>query len=585
MMTRKTFLYLLLLAGLSLLVACNEKQTPPLTSIPVEEIQQTLDAKQIFRYSDYGNTSSWVVPDDKGNLMIQLGKETYMHNSYRTVWDNRDNAIPFYFTMKGHGEGSARIDIPLAGDSQAVDVPFSFEVPWSLSSDSVPETYTRLVAFGLGQRGQFDFVFGDDTPFSRIVTDIRVFFPESFTVKVASTHHMSEKNAFRYYVELNPSYPFSTDVSLTSACVVPEEYQSLPGHAIQLDSVVTVTGTLHLEKSALKEGWEWPDHLDVSCSLNHQGDVYRTHGAVNLPSEYPLPDISFEYDLRIRPYAFQWGKPNIHLYDTRLRMNFLNKTPFKVRLRGTVASYKDGIILHSVPFGNDIPLEAKRFNSTQAFYSGDSSCEKRIILSEFNRFPVSLPEPYAEGDQEHASLQIAGLSSLFAGDPDDIRFTDLRVERDPDEIVRIDSEEASFKLHGRVDTPFQVEKDFSAQTYTTLYFPRNLFAEDLILDKVIVEGTLTSTLPFQVELEDALGMDDVTVSLNKVVLPPSLGGKASSAGFRIQLESSDNLKDRMNTSLIFRLSADETCIGKPVNESAGLSLTDVVIKYQDPLDQ
>jgi hypothetical protein len=175
-MTRKTFLYLLLLAGLSLLVACNEKQTPPLTSIPVEEIQQTLDAKQIFRYSDYGNTSFWVVPDDKGNLMIQLGKETYMHNSYRTVWDNRDNAIPFYFTMKGHGEGSARIDIPLAGDSQAVDVPFSFEVPWSLSSDSVPETYTRLVAFGLGQRGQFDFVFGDDTPFSRIVTDIRVFF-------------------------------------------------------------------------------------------------------------------------------------------------------------------------------------------------------------------------------------------------------------------------------------------------------------------------------------------------------------------------------------------------------------------------
>jgi hypothetical protein len=80
-------------------------------------------------------------------------------------------------------------------------------------------------------------------------------------------------------------------------------------------------------------------------------------------------------------------------------------------------------------------------------------------------------------------------------------------------------------------------------------------------------------------------MDDVTVSLNKVVLPPSLGGKASSAGFRIQLESSDNLKARMNTSLIFRLSADETCIGKPVNESAGLSLTDVVIKYQDPLDQ
>ena len=155
MMTRKAFVFLLLLAGLSLLVACNGKQTLPLTTIPVEELTQSIDGKEIFRRSDYGNTSSWVVPDDKGNLMIKLGKATYMNNSYRTVWDNKENAIPFYFAMKGLGEGSARIDIPPVGDSQAVDIPFSFEVPWSLSSDFVPETYTRLVAFGLGQRGQF----------------------------------------------------------------------------------------------------------------------------------------------------------------------------------------------------------------------------------------------------------------------------------------------------------------------------------------------------------------------------------------------------------------------------------------------
>ena len=80
-------------------------------------------------------------------------------------------------------------------------------------------------------------------------------------------------------------------------------------------------------------------------------------------------------------------------------------------------------------------------------------------------------------------------------------------------------------------------------------------------------------------------MDGVTVSPNKVVLSPSLGKEASSANFQIQLESSDNLKDRMNISFIFRLSADETCFGKPINESSGLSLTDVVIKYQDPLDK
>ena len=80
-MTRKAFVFLLLLAGLSLLVACNGKQTLPLTTIPVEELTQSIDGKEIFRRSDYGNTSSWVVPDDKGNLMIKLGKATYMKTS------------------------------------------------------------------------------------------------------------------------------------------------------------------------------------------------------------------------------------------------------------------------------------------------------------------------------------------------------------------------------------------------------------------------------------------------------------------------------------------------------------------------
>ena len=569
----------LLAAGVLMLVSCNGKQTPPLTVLPVEELSQSIDGKEIFRRSDYNNTSSWVVPDDKGNLMIQLGKETYMHNSYRALSQS------FGFSMTGGAEGSGRLDVPPVGESESVDVPVSFEVPWSLFSDSVPEIHSRLLALGFHQRGQFSFDFGEDVPFIFIEPDIRVILPQCITVSDGTAFTLPEKNGFRYYVQVSPDHPFSENVSMTGSCEVPDGYQSIPDHSIRLDSVLKVNGTVHLEKRFLKNGCEWPDHLDFSFSLTHQGDVYRTHSIVNLPTEYTLPDISFEYDLRIRPYVFQWGDPNIHLYDTRLRMGFLNKTPFKVRLRGTIASYKDGKVLHSVPFGNDVPLEAKRFNSTKAFYSGDSSCEKKIILSEFDRFPVSLPEPYEEEDQVHSSLQIAGLSSLFVGDPDDIRFTDLRVERDPDEIVRIDSEEASFKLHGQVDTPFQVEKDFSAQTYTTLYFPRNLLAEDLVLNKVIVEGTLTSTLPFQVELEDVLGMDGVTVSPNKVVLSPSLGKEASSANFQIQLESSDNLKDRMNISFIFRLSADETCFGKPINESSGLSLTDVVIKYQDPLDK
>ena len=575
MQMKQNFLILITLVGWSLLVSCNGQQTPPLTVLPVEEIQQTLDVKRLFRYSDFGNTCFWVVPDDKGNLTIQLGRES----SYRTLWNGGQS---FGFPMKGGAEGAGRIAVPPAGESGVVEIPVSFEVPWSLSADSVPEIHSRLLSLGFSQRGEFSFQFGEDTPFAYIVADIQVILPPCLTTGDGAIFPLPEKNGFRYYVQVSTDTPFSEDVYMTGSSEVPEQYRSLSDRSVRLDDVLTVNGMLRLDRASLKKGYEWPDHLDFSFSLTHQGSVYRTHSAVKLPTDYTLPDISFKYDLDIRPYLFQGAEANIHLYDTRLRMDFLNKSPFKMKLRGKVASYKNGEVLRSVPFGDDVVLEAKKYNARKALYSGDSSCEKRIILSEFNRFPVSLPEPYMEGDHEHASLQIAGLSSLFAGDPDDIRFTDLHVERDPDEIVNINSvdfEEASLKLQGRVDTPLQAGKDFSAQTYLTLYFPRNLFPEDLVLNKVIVEGTLSSTLPFNVELEDVKGMDGVTISRNKTVLPPSLGEEASSAHFQVQLESNDNLKDRMNTSFIFRLSVDETCIGKPINESSGISLTDVVVKY------
>ena len=68
---------------------------------------------------------------------------------------------------------------------------------------------------------------------------------------------------------------------------------------------------------------------------------------------------------------------------------FLNKSPFHVRLRGTVASYKNGEVLHSIPFGDDSTSEALPFDADRANWSYEGVCEKTIVLSEYDRFPVT----------------------------------------------------------------------------------------------------------------------------------------------------------------------------------------------------
>lgn len=364
---------------------------------------------------------------------------------------------------------------------------------------------------------------------------------------------------------------------------VPDDCQSLPDRAIRMDSNLTISGTLHLEKKRLKEGREWPDHLDFSFSFAHEGSLFQAKGLFNLPSAYTVPDISYQYDLQIRPLLFQASFSNIHLYDTRIRLDFLNKSPFHVRLSGTVASYKNGAVLHSIPFGDDSTIDALPFDAVRTSWSYDGVCEKTIFLSEYNRFPVSFPGSEFPDYQEHVSLQVDGLSSLFAGDPDDIRFTDLQVERDPDEIIDIkidDFEEAYFKLSGQITTPLQVGKDFSAQKGLTVYFPRDIFEEDVPLYKVILEGTLSSTLPFFFELKDIVVNPGITCTWDKVLLPPSLANETSSVHFTMQLESEKDLKSLLSeATLLFRLFADESCAGKPINESGCISLKEVVVKY------
>ena len=576
MRTKHSSLYLVVWATFLLLLSCEEKQVPSsITTIPLGEFHETLDAKEIFRRSDYYNMSDWVVPDEKGNLKIQLGKES----EARSLWMRNDDLLGF--SMQGGAEKTVRIDIPPIGEAASMDVPFSFEVPWSLSADAVPDIYKRLFEIGLYQLGEFRYDFGEEQPFISIIPDIRLYLPPCMSPDPDDHNVMPEGNGYRFYVQYyGPSHE---SVSMVASFEVPDECQSLPDRAIRMDSNLTISGTLHLEKKSLKEGREWPDHLDCSFSFTHEGSLLRAKGLFNLPSAYTVPDISYHYDLQIRPFLFQEASSNIHLYDTRIRLDFMNKSPFHVRLRGTVASYKNGEVIHSIPFGDGSTIEALPFDADRALWSFDGVCEKTVFLSEYNRFPVSFPGSEFPDYQEHVSLQVDGLASLFTGDPDDIRFTNLRVERDPDEIIDIkvsDFEEAYFKLSGQVATPLQAGNDFSAQTGLTVYFPRDIFKEDAPLHKAILEGTLTSTLPFFFELKEIVVNPGITCTWDKVLLPPSLANEMSSAHFTMQLESGKDLKSLPSeATLLFRLFADESCAGKPINESGCISLTDVVVKY------
>ena len=575
MQRKHSFLYPVVGATL-LLLSCKEKQVPSsITTIALEEFHESQDANEIFRRSDYYNMSDWIVPDEKGDLKIQLGKES----KARSLWMRNDD--PFGFSMQGGAEKTVRIDIPPIGEAASMDVPFSIEVPWSLAADAVPDIFKRLFEIGLYQSGEFRYDFGEDLPFISIIPDIRLFLPSCLSPDPDDHNVLPEENGYRFYTQYyGPSHE---SVSMIASFEVPDECQSLSDRAIRMDSNLTISGTLHLEKKSLKEGREWPDHLDFSFSFTHEGSLIRAKGLFNLPSAYTIPDISYQNDLQIRPFIFQEASSNIHLYDTRIRLDFMNKSPFHVRLRGTVASYKNGEVLHSIPFGGDNPIEAKPFDAFRANWSYEGVCEKTIFLSEYDRFPVSFPGSEFPDYQEHVSLQVDGLSSLFAGDPDDIRFTDLQVERDPDEIIDItirDFEEAYFKLIGQVTSPLQAGKDFSAQTHITVYFPRDIFKEDAPLQKAILEGTLTSTLPFFLELKNIDVNPGITCTWDKVLLAPSLASGTSSAHFSMQLESQKDLKSLLReATFLFRLYADDSCAGKPINESGCISLTDVVVKY------
>ena len=209
-----------------LLLSCSEKQTPSLTTIPLADYQQTRDAKEIFRRSDYNNTSTWVVPDNKGDLKIQLEEQS----KARYLWTNTD---PLVFSMGGGAEKTVRIDIPPIGEAMSMDVPFSFEVPWSLSTDSVPDAYKRLLEIGVYQSGFFNYDFGEDMPFISMAPDIRLILPSCISPDPDDHNILPEQNGYQFYTWYYG--PLSESVSLFASFEVPDEFQTMPDHTIRMD--------------------------------------------------------------------------------------------------------------------------------------------------------------------------------------------------------------------------------------------------------------------------------------------------------------------------------------------------------------
>ena len=222
-----------------LLLSCREKQVPSsITTIALEEFHESQDANEIFRRSDYHNMSDWIVPDEKGDLKIQLGKES----KARSLWMRNDD--PFGFSMQGGAEKTVRIDIPPIGEAASMDVPFSIEVPWSLAADAVPDIFKRLFEIGLYQSGEFRYDFGEDLPFISIIPDIRLFLPSCLSPDPDDHNVLPEENGYRFYTQYyGPSHE---SVSMIASFEVPDECQSLSDRAIRMDSNLTISGTLHL---------------------------------------------------------------------------------------------------------------------------------------------------------------------------------------------------------------------------------------------------------------------------------------------------------------------------------------------------
>lgn len=134
MQRKHSILYPVVGAAL-LLLSCSEKQVPSsITTVSLEDYRETLDAKEIFRRSDYYNMSDWIVPDEKGNLKIQLGKESGVRN----LWMRNDE--PLGFSMQGGAEKTVLLAPSLANETSSARFTMQLESGKDLKSQWMEAT-------------------------------------------------------------------------------------------------------------------------------------------------------------------------------------------------------------------------------------------------------------------------------------------------------------------------------------------------------------------------------------------------------------------------------------------------------------
>lgn len=572
-------------------VACGEKVTPDPepVKIPILENLLYVSGEDILQRCQNGLPSQWISADADNNLVFNSGIGNGRVDLY---FKDYNDDFPPTFPVDGE-EVEASVTIALPPASQAQAVPFSLTVPFSFQGKDIPEDFKSLSWVKVLEKCGLSLWFDDDTPLTHVISDLEVTLPsfctftwegtQFFILGQNPTNTAYQEYAYLYSEHEEYGHPGKRDfpwpLGFIGQFQVTEEEYALPGRGFHIDSTFTVSGVLHLDSSMLKEGASWPETITLHGAFSGKGYIISTKGKMNYPAEYDLPrHISFSSLRDYRPISFLDASSVLHLYDGRVFLDFLNRSPFTTWITGTVESHSKSTVLYSHPFG-----EKERITAVPFLYvggGGDGYCIKHIVFSESDRFPVEFI-PLME-EQEHVSLHMDGLSHLLEGAPDEYVIGNLKVHRDPEEEVTLDfnSRPLYFGLSGRITMPLQAGSSFQLISRHDMMLPEFQPEEGRTVQHLALEGTLRSSFPLHVELMDVSADDeDIRITVETSPLEPCFGAPTSTQPVRIQLEAPYQLYVGIGLHFTFRLYADESCQGKPLSPDMYIVLSDISICY------
>lgn len=579
-------------------VGCEDKNTPTPdpVQITIPQILLWVKGEDVFQQCDYGLLSQWVLTDKEKNLVFNSGPG---NGSIDYFYKDYNEELPLSFPLIiPKVEVSTTILLPPVSQEPEEDVPFSITFPFSFLGKDIPEEFINLTWIKALKNGYLSLWFDDETPFSYLVSDLLITLPPSWSfIRGDGTSRFlvgpdSENTAHLEYAYLfsehdNRSYVGSQDnpfyLRFYGDYQIPEEQCGILGRCFQINSSFTLSGVLHLTSSLLKEGGaSWPGEITLHGAFSAQGEVASTRGKMNYPSEYALPrNLSFSSLRNYLPLSFQEEASVLHLFDGRVFLDFLNRSPFNAWITGTFEGRNKGTVLYSLPFGEEERITAAPFHV--GLSSEDMVCVKHIAFSEFNHFPVDPAEfyPSAEG-QVHVSLLMDGLSHLLEGAPDEYIIGNLMVHRDPEEEVTLDYRYIPiyFRVGGRIDMPLEAGSSFQIVSRHNMTLPAFQPEEGRSVEHLILEGTLRSTFPLNVELMDVSADDtDLHISVETLPLKASDGFLSSSQPIRIQAEAPYDLSAGIELQFTFRLFADENCQGRSLSSDMSIMLSDINLRY------